>query len=116
MNFIAHLELHEHECWFQQDGVKAHTANSTMQMSEFFGGRIISRNLCPPPDPRIYRHWISVFGDFFNENLYNFHRREELKQNTELCISDVTSETLHLVAPDMRRRVNACIAKRVSIF
>jgi hypothetical protein len=37
------LEVDEQDCWFQQDGAAAHTANSTMQMlREFFGGRIIS--------------------------------------------------------------------------
>jgi hypothetical protein len=49
MNFISILEVDEQDCWFQQDGATSHTANSTMQMlSEFFGGRIISRNLWPP--------------------------------------------------------------------
>jgi hypothetical protein len=49
MDFISLLEVDEQDCWFQQDGATAHTANSTTQMSsEFFGGRIISRNLQPP--------------------------------------------------------------------
>jgi hypothetical protein len=46
MNFTSLLEDDEQDCWYQQDGATAHTVNSTMQMlSEFFGGRIISRNL-----------------------------------------------------------------------
>jgi hypothetical protein len=45
MNFIFFLEVDEQDCWFQQDGAAAHTANTTMQMfSEFFGGRIFSGN------------------------------------------------------------------------
>jgi hypothetical protein len=50
---------------------------------------------------------------FLNENVYknNPHTSEELKQNTELCISNVTAETLHQVASSMRKRVNACIAE-----
>jgi hypothetical protein len=52
MNSIPLLEVDEQDCWFQQDGATAHTENSTMQMfSEFFGGRIISRNLRPPRSP-----------------------------------------------------------------
>jgi hypothetical protein len=36
INFISLLEVDEQDCWFQQDGATAHTANSTMQMlSEF---------------------------------------------------------------------------------
>jgi hypothetical protein len=52
MNFISLLEVDEQDCWLQQDVATAHTENSTMQMlSEFLGGRIISRNLCPPRSP-----------------------------------------------------------------
>jgi hypothetical protein len=52
MNLISLLEVDEQDCWFQQDGATARTANSTMQMfSEFFGGRIISRILWPPRSP-----------------------------------------------------------------
>jgi hypothetical protein len=52
MNFISVLEADKQYCWFQQDGATAHTENYTMEMlSEFFGGRIISRNLWPPRSP-----------------------------------------------------------------
>jgi hypothetical protein len=52
MNFISLLEVDEQDCWFQQDGATAHTADSIMQMlSEFFGGRIIFRSLWPPSIP-----------------------------------------------------------------
>jgi hypothetical protein len=52
------------------------------------------------------------------ENVYknNPHTSEELKQNTELCISNVTAETLHQVALNMRKRVNACIAEHGGHF
>jgi hypothetical protein len=43
VNFISLLEVDKQDCWFQQDGATAHTANSAMQMlSKFFGGCIIS--------------------------------------------------------------------------
>jgi hypothetical protein len=52
------------------------------------------------------------------ENVYknNPHILEELKQNIELCISNVTAETLHQAASNMRKRVNACIAERGEHF
>jgi hypothetical protein len=52
------------------------------------------------------------------ENVYknNLHILEELKQNIELCISNVTAETLHQVASDMRKRIDACITERVGHF
>jgi hypothetical protein len=64
MNLISPLEVDEQHCWFQQDGAMAHTENSTMQiLNEFFGSRIISRNLWPL-DPRTCRDRISIFGGF----------------------------------------------------
>jgi hypothetical protein len=49
----------------------------------------------------------------FKENVYkNNPHTEKLKQNSELCISNVTAETLHRIASNMRKRVNACIAER----
>jgi hypothetical protein len=58
MNLISLLEFDEQDCWFQQDGATAHIVNSTMQMlSEFFGGRIISRNLWPPRSPPDIYFW-----------------------------------------------------------
>jgi hypothetical protein len=48
MNFISLLKVYKQDFWFQQDGATEQTENSTMQMlSEFFGGRIIYRNLWP---------------------------------------------------------------------
>jgi hypothetical protein len=32
MNFISLLEVEEQNCWFQEDGATAHTANSTTQL------------------------------------------------------------------------------------
>jgi hypothetical protein len=100
MNFISVLEVDERDCSFQQDGIMAHTANSTMQiLSEFFCGRIISRNLLPPRSPDLSPLDFYLWG-VLKENVYknNPHTLEELKQNTELCISNVTAETLHRVA------------------
>jgi hypothetical protein len=44
--FIAVLEVDEHECWLQQDGATCHTSNETMQfLREFFGDHLISKGL-----------------------------------------------------------------------
>jgi hypothetical protein len=84
-----------------------------MQMlSEFFGGCIISRNLWPPRSPDLSPPDLYLWG-FLKENMHknNPQTLEELKQNTELCTSNVTAETLHWVASNMRKRVNVCIAE-----
>jgi hypothetical protein len=52
-------------------------------------------------------------GWFLKENM---HTSEELKQNTELCISNVTAETLHWVVSNIRKRVNAYITEHGGHF
>jgi hypothetical protein len=70
MNFSSLLEADEQDCWFQQDGATSHTANSTMQMlREFFGGRIISRNLCPPRSSDLSPPVFYLWG-LLKENVY----------------------------------------------
>jgi hypothetical protein len=67
---------------------------------------------------RWFTHFIRGCMDILDKFFYcfwdfRFSRRytlEELKQNTELGISDLTAETLHRVASDMRKRVNVWIA------
>jgi hypothetical protein len=51
-----------------------------------------------------------------NVSKNNPHTREELKQNIELCISNVTAETLHRVASYLRKRVNAWITEHGGHF
>jgi hypothetical protein len=112
MNFISLLEVDEQDCWFLQDGAVAHTANLAMQiLSELFCGRIISRNFWSSRSPDL-----SPLYFIFKVHKSNPHTLEELKQNTELCILNVTAETLHLVASNMRKRVNACIVERGGHF
>jgi hypothetical protein len=118
MNFISLSKVDEQNCWFQQEGAKAHATNPTMQMlSEFFGGRVISRNLWPPRSPDLSPPDFCLWR-VLKENVYknNPHTSEEFKQNTELCISNVTAETLHPVASITRKIVNACIAERGGHF
>jgi hypothetical protein len=55
---------------------------------------------------------------FLKENVYknNPHTLEKFKQNIDLYISNITAETLHRVASDMRKSVNACIAEHGGHF
>jgi hypothetical protein len=63
MNFVSLLDVGEHDCWFQQDGVAAGAATSTMQMPrEFFGGCIIALNLWPPRSPDIFPLVLCLWG------------------------------------------------------
>jgi hypothetical protein len=59
-----------------------------------------------PLHTRIYRHRISIFWGVLkdNKNKNNPHTSEELKQNIEFCISNVTVETLHRVASNKVKR------------
>jgi len=44
--FVALLELDEHDCWFQQDGATSHTANETMNvLRDIFGDCLITKNM-----------------------------------------------------------------------
>jgi hypothetical protein len=62
MQFITLLNEEERFCRLQQDGATSHTAKPTKEMlKQFFGDRIISKNLWPPrfPDPTSQ---ITLFG------------------------------------------------------
>jgi hypothetical protein len=96
----------------------AHTENSTVRLlSEFSGFCIIYQNLWPPQSPDLLPSDFYLWG-FLKENVHknNPHTLEKLKQNIELCISNVTAETLHWVASNMRKRVKACITERGGHF
>jgi len=50
--FVALLELDEHDCWFQQDGATSHTVNETMNVLwDIFGDCLISKNMWPRCSP-----------------------------------------------------------------
>jgi hypothetical protein len=88
------------------------TAGFSKMLSEFFGGRIISRKLWPSRSLDLSPLEFCLWG-FLKEKVYknNPHTLEEFKQTIELCISNVSAESLHQVALNMRERVNACIAE-----
>jgi len=46
--FVALLELDEHDRWFQQDGATSHTVNETVNVLwDVFGDCLISENIWP---------------------------------------------------------------------
>ena len=50
--FVALLELDEHDCWFQKDGATSHTVNEIMNMlRDVFGDGLISTNIWPRCSP-----------------------------------------------------------------
>jgi hypothetical protein len=73
--------------------------------------------LWPPRSPDLSPPDLYLWG-LLKENVYknNPHTLEELKQNVELYISNVTAETLHRVVSNMRKRMNAFIAERGGNF
>jgi hypothetical protein len=86
MKFIFFLKFDKQDCWLQG-------------LSELFGNRIISRNSWPPPaldlSPQDF-----CLRKFLKKREYRKgpHTSEELNQNSEVCFSSVTAETLHYVA------------------
>jgi hypothetical protein len=96
MQFISLLNEEERFCWLRQDGATSHTASSTMRMlKQFFDDSIISKNLWPPRSPDLtppdYFLW-----DYLKQAVYSNHPEtiEDLKQNTEVAISNISQETL----------------------
>jgi hypothetical protein len=99
-------------------GYGAYSKFNNAMLSEFFGGRIISRNLLPPRSPDLSPLGFYLWG-FLKENV---HRNKttrtirRIEKNTGLCISNVTAGSLHRVASNTRKRVNSCIAERDGHF
>lgn len=50
--FVALLEMDEHDRWFQQDGGTLHTVNETVNvLRDVFGDCLISKNIWPRCSP-----------------------------------------------------------------
>jgi hypothetical protein len=113
MNFSFLLEVDEQDCWSQQCGSTAQTANSTMQMlSEFFGGRIVCRNLWPPRPLDL-----SPLKGILKENVYknNPHTSEELKQNTGLFKTKYTISRIYFTKTTDSKSTSCVWMKRKSL-
>jgi hypothetical protein len=118
MQFVSLLNEQECFCWLQQDGTTSHTANSTMEMvNKFFDHRIISKNLWPPRSPDLTVPDYFLWG-YLKQVVYSNHPQtiEDLKQNTEVAVLNISQETLKKVVRNMVTRVNTCYAENGSHF
>jgi hypothetical protein len=118
MQFISLLNEEERCCWLQQDGATSHIANSTMEMlKQFFDDRIISKHLWSPRSPDITPPDYFLLG-YLKQVVYWNHPQttEDLKQNTEVAISNISQETLKKVVRNMVTRMNTCYAENGGHF
>jgi hypothetical protein len=106
--FIALLQVHERNCWFQQDSAIAHTTASTIEiLHEFFGKNVISKGVWPPRSPDL------TSPDFFLwsylKDRTNPRDLKQSKMNITRTIEEVNERTLTEVARNMVKRVDKCI-------
>lgn len=107
-------QLHDDELqtgYFQQDGATAHTANTTLNyLREFYGDRLISKNVWPPRSPDLTPCDFFLFGHLKNTIFRNrMHNLDELKEAIETEIRNITPEQLQNVFENKKRRVNICL-------
>lgn len=107
-------ELHDDELQnglFQQDGATAHTAQATLQyLEEFYGDRLISRNLWPPRSPDLTPLDYFLFGYLKDKvSSVRLHALDELRVTITEAVNNVTPEVLQNVFENMKRRVNLCL-------
>ncbi len=111
-DFIASLEPEERDCWFQQDGATAHTAESTIAfLKEFFGERLITRPLWPPRSPDLTPPDFFLWG-FIKDRVFTRgpDSVEKLKEFITDAIEEITPEMLKSVFRNLQRRISVCIA------
>lgn len=116
--FICLLVSNERYCWFQQDGATAHTSHTTMNaLEEFFGNRIISKNLWPPRSPDLSPADFYLWG-YLKERVYsnNPQTLEALQHNIENVINTITPATLKRVSASLRTRVSVCMLENGGHF
>jgi hypothetical protein len=107
-------QLHDDELthgYFQQDGATAHTARETLRyLRQFFGDRLISRDLWPARSPDLtpldYYLFPHLKNTIFKEPV---HTIDDLKIRIREECERVTPETLVRVFENMKRRVTMCI-------
>ena len=109
--FNALLQVHERNCWFQQDSATAHTAAPTMViLHEFFGENLISKGLWSPRSPDLTSpdfFFCSYLKDTVNRS--NPRDLKQLKMNITSAIEEVNEGTLRKVARNMLKRVDKSI-------
>lgn len=116
--FVALLEFDERDSWFQQDSATCHTSNETMDMlREFFGDRLITKNLWPPRSPDLSIPDFYLWG-YLKNKVYadNPHTIDELKTAITRTVQEVTPEILKRVSQNMRKRVQLCLQENGGHF
>jgi hypothetical protein len=78
-------------------------------LKQFFDDRIMSKNLWPPRSPDLTPPDYFILG-YMKQVVYSNRPQtiEDLKQNTEVAISNIFQETLKKVVRNMVTRVNTC--------
>jgi hypothetical protein len=86
-------------------------------LKQFFDDRIISQKIWPPrspdPTPPDYFLW-----GYLKQAVYSNRPQtiEDLKQNTQVAISNIFQETLKKVVRNMVTRVNTCYTEKGGHF
>ena len=112
MKFAGNPEIEDRYCWFQQDGATCHTSARTMgELRDFFGDRLISKDLWPPRSPDLTCLDFLLWG-FLKDKFYLSKPQtiKELKNNIKREISFITPDILQRVSNNMVKRVNACLS------
>jgi hypothetical protein len=118
MRLISLLNEEERFCWLQQNGATSHTANPTMEiLKQFFDVGLISKNFWPPRSPDLTRSDYFLWG-YLKQVVYSNRPQtiEDLIQNIEVVMSNISQETLKKVVRNMVTRVNTCYAENGVIF
>ncbi|GFG33243.1 hypothetical protein Cfor_04553 [Coptotermes formosanus] len=77
--FVALLELDEHNCWFQKNSATSHTANETINvLRDTFGDHLISENIWPPCSPDLTIRYF-LWGHFI-ERVHKHNPHTKLPQ------------------------------------
>jgi hypothetical protein len=86
-------------------------------LKQFFDDRIISNNFWPPRSP-VLTPPDYFFGCYLKQAVYSNRPQtlEDLKQNIEVAISNISQETLKKVARNNVTRVNTCYAENGGHF
>jgi hypothetical protein len=86
-------------------------------LKQFFDGRIISKNLWPPLSPDLTPPDYFLWG-YLKQVVYSNRPQtiEDLKQNIEVAMWNISEETLKKVVRNMVTRVNTCYAENGGHF
>ena len=96
--------------WFQQNGATAHTSGRSMHLlKEFFGDRIISKDVWPPRSPDLnppdFYLWGAAKSAVYRDRSLTL---DDLQAAIIAFIQNISSEQLIAVFGNKIRRIQAC--------